>query len=364
MKASTSLIMRSLALTAACISVVAAMAAPVIRWDSDRHDFGAFNEDLSTVSWTFRGINAGQDTLVIFDVKPNCGCTTTDRYNGRTYAPGDSVNIRVTYNAVGRPGRFTKKIMIYSNADPVRQPLTISGIVIGASNTMRSRYPVDAGPFRVQSATAMFGEIIKGGAGSTYFKGYNHGSSPITPAVASKPDYMGVEFAPTTVYPGEQFIISTTLFSADCPEWGLVADSIVIATGDSLTTLQTVATVKEDFGSLTPKQLANAPRITVEPQMVDLGTVARSASGIKRTIKVGNSGHDPLVVRRVYCPDPAVNVKISKTKIPQGKSAEITLEINPAKSASPDMVNARITIISNSPDSPTKIVRVVGQITD
>lgn len=352
------------ALTAAAHAL---QAGPVIRWDSTRHDFGAFDEDLSTVRCTFRGVNAGDEPLVIFSVRPNCGCTTTDRYDGREYAPGDSIDIDVTYNAIGRPGRFSKKLMIHSNADPEKQELTISGTVIAASNTLRSRFPVDAGAFKADVSTIMLGEVFKGGAAGGYFKGYNPGPAEIHPEVIGHPEYMDVIIKPETVAPGEQFVISVSMLSGQCPGWGLVTDTISIrpdAGVDTVVTLTTVATVNEDFRGLSDKQRQSAPHLTVDPQIIDLGRVSRTAGPVSRTLTLTDTGRSPLTVRRVYSPDPAVTVTAPDRKIKPGKSATITITADPAASSTPDMINARVTVITNDPDRPTLVVRVIGELTD
>lgn len=355
-----------MAVCAALASVV--YAGPSIKWDTIRHDFGAFNEDLATVSCNFHGINDGDETLVIYDVRPNCGCTTTDRYAGRTYEPGDSIDIRVTYNAIGRPGRFSKKVMVHSNAMPEKQNLTISGTVIAASNTLQSRFPVDAGKFKIHSSTVMLGEVYKGGAAGAYFKAYNPGPDTIRPVVVTKPDYMDVTIKPRVITPGEQFVISISLLSGKCPEWGIVTDTITLRPdnrSDSVISLYTVVTIKEDFRNLSERQLEAAPHISVDPPVIDLGRISRSADPVNYSLKISNTGKSPLVIRRIYSPDPAVKVEaISTTRVSQGKHATVRLTVDQALSADSDMINARLTIISNDPDHPNTVVRIVGEITD
>ncbi len=351
-------------LLGACCAA-AAMAGPVIKWDSTCHDFGAFNEDLSTVTCTFRGINTGDDTLVLYNVTTNCGCTTTGRYAGREYKPGDSIVIDVTYNAVGRPGRFSKKVLVHSNAEPTKQTLTVSGTVMAAANTLKSRYPVDAGPMKLHSSTALLGEVNKGGAAGAYFKCYNPGPGVLRPKVVSKPDYIDVVIKPTVVSAGEQFVISVSFFSAKCPQWGIVTDTIVIRpnTGsDQLIRLTTVTTVKEDFSRYTQEQMDLAPKLAIEPTLIDLGRISRADGPVTRKLTISNSGRNPLMVRRVYSPDTALSISCPVTKIAHSRSAEVSVTANPAAVDGSDIINARITLITNDPRQPVKIVRVVGEI--
>ncbi len=362
------IICRALSAFVLLFTALGCFSAPVIKWDSMRHDFGAFNEDMNTVSCVFRGINEGDETLVIYDVRPNCGCTTTDRYAGREYAPGDSIEIRVTYNAVGRPGRFSKKVMIHSNAEEEKQNLTISGTVIAASNTLQSRYPVDAGLFKIHASTAMLGEVYKGGAAGAYFKAYNSGNEVIRPKVVNKPEYMDVVIKPDVIPAGEQFVISVSYLSGRCPTWGIVTDTITIRPdiqSDTTIQLTTVTTIKEDFRSLSESQRESAAHISVEPSLIDLGRISKTDGSVPRRIEVTNTGRSTMMVRRVYSPDPAVSI-IGKVpvRVSHGKKIYFDVVIDPALSPTPDMINARITIISNDPDKPNTVLRVVGEITD
>ena len=46
------------------------------KWESDIHDFGAFNEDVGRVTCQFKGVNLGPDTASVIYLNASCGCTT------------------------------------------------------------------------------------------------------------------------------------------------------------------------------------------------------------------------------------------------------------------------------------------------
>ncbi|WP_290452762.1 DUF1573 domain-containing protein, partial [Duncaniella muris] len=63
-------------------------------WLEQKHDFGAFDEDLGTVYCDFRLINASDEPIAIISARANCGCTKPE-YSRDPIAPGDTAVIRV-----------------------------------------------------------------------------------------------------------------------------------------------------------------------------------------------------------------------------------------------------------------------------
>jgi hypothetical protein len=96
--------------------------------DSATHDFGTIKETGGPVTHTFTVLNNGEKPLVITRVVASCGCTTPD-WTKEPIAPGQTGEIKVTYNPSGRPGPFTKTASVYSNGKVGSYTLTIKGDV-------------------------------------------------------------------------------------------------------------------------------------------------------------------------------------------------------------------------------------------
>lgn len=62
----------------------------------------------------FKFTNTGKSNLVIYSVKPSCGCTATAS-SSENLAPGESATIAATFNSTGRPGTQSKTITVKSN---------------------------------------------------------------------------------------------------------------------------------------------------------------------------------------------------------------------------------------------------------
>lgn len=334
---------------------------PQVVWLRTTHDFGAFQEELGVVTCTFQAVNTGTEPLVVVGARSNCGCTRP-QYPREAIAPGDTLTLSVGYDAKGRPGRFEKKIYVDTNGGPTAT-LRVKGTVIGASNSLSRRYPVECGVMRLSASTMPMGEVLKGGTATAVLRAYNHSSDTIRPQVIYAPKYINVIAEPKAVPPGEQFVFSATAASARCPEWGFVTDSVVLAPNPGARSIAvgTVLIVKEDFSRLTPEQEAKAARPELSTKLIDIGRVDKSKGVVTRTFTITNRGEDELIIRRLDTPNPAVTVKASRMRLKHGASATVTVRFDPRKMGSSQLLNARITLITNSPLTPTTLIRVVGQ---
>lgn len=340
------------------------MAAESVTWLGTDHDFGAFSEDLGAVDAVFKLVNTSSEPIRIIEARATCGCTVP-QYPKESIAPGDTALITATYLASGRPGKFSKNIYIRTSAQPsVRQTLTISGTVIGASSTLASRYPVVAGPLRLKTSTAAFGEVLRNKMKTVYIEAYNQSVDTVRPQLSGLPDYISARVVPEIVAPGEQAQIVLTLQTAEGPEWGINAGKFAFKpVADSETELEYFAIVTEDFSRLTPGQRINAPVATLNPERVNLGELT-SLQPVEMTFELKNTGKLPLEIRRVQTADAVLSdVKVSANKVKPGKAARITLTFNPANATS-DFIAARLTVICNDPENPLLTSRITAEIND
>lgn len=93
------------------------------------HDFGTIKEANGPVSYEFEFKNVGNEPLVILSATASCGCTRPE-YPEKPINPGEKGKIKVTYNPVGRPGEFDRKVKIRTNDSSRRPILKITGVVI------------------------------------------------------------------------------------------------------------------------------------------------------------------------------------------------------------------------------------------
>ena len=292
---------RILATLLAATAVMVSLAQ--VRWLETEHDFGAFNEDDGKVSTEFKFVNDSESPVTIDHVRSSCGCTVP-QYSKATVNHGDTAAITVVYNPSGRPGRFSKSLMVKLSNDSTEK-LLIKGVVIGAQNTLRSRFPVTAGPIRLRGNMVTFGAVKTGKIKSQFVEVYNSSHSPVVPRWTDIPQYLRVTAAHETVQPGEQGVYSFVLAPTKSTPYGILTDSLTLnVPGEPPFRFEIAAIVEEDFSGLTEKQLADAPRIITDTDMLDFGDFFRTGQPITRQLRVTNTGKNDLLIRRVHTSEP------------------------------------------------------------
>ncbi|MBN1158914.1 MAG: DUF1573 domain-containing protein [Bacteroidales bacterium] len=97
-----------------------------IIFEETEHDYGTILKGSDgTYEFVFR--NAGNEPLLLNNVRSSCGCTVPE-WSKEPIAPGEAGIIKVSYNTV-ITGSFSKSISIYSNAEKKPVILVIKGKV-------------------------------------------------------------------------------------------------------------------------------------------------------------------------------------------------------------------------------------------
>lgn len=354
------MIKRILSIAVGLTAVFSCFAGPEAKWITTYHDFGAFDEDDGKATCTFKFVNTGDEPVVIKSVKATCGCTTTSHLR-TPVEPGDTGTISVTYNPVGRPGRFFKRILVDLNTPEGRTTLSVRGVVIGASNTLRSRYPIDGGFMKLRTTVVPFGEVIKGESKSAFLDVYNSSEDSIRPVWRNVPPYLELSYGEKALAPGEHGAVTLFLDTKKTPLYGVVTDSLTIAPDDSSegVVISTVAILKEDFSKIGMNELGKTPVAELSVETIDLGVIDRDGGKLTRVFTVTNNGIRDLILRRVYSGDPGIGVEYPSEKIKKGDSCKIKVTVDP-KAISGDIVNSRLSVISNDAINPQQTVRIVG----
>lgn len=352
-------------ITAIALSAAfAASAGESVSWLETNHNFGAFDESMGPVSTEFRFVNTGTEPVSIVAARASCGCTAP-KYSRQAIAPGDTSAVTVTYDPAGRPGRFSKYVAVDFSYEGSRTRLIIEGTVVGSSESLAQQYPVECSPWlRLARGAAMMGDVVKGQTKTLFLKAYNSSHDSISPSISPLPEYVDVTVTPDKVAPGEQCSFIFYFKAADCPDYGLVTDTLYVSPdplSSTICPLPLTAIVNEDFTRLSPKELEKAPILRVAGETADFGEIRPDGPSSAKNIEISNIGKAPLEVRRVYTLTPGVDAAIDRNSVRRGKKAVITVTVDPAKLQGP-ILNARISLITNDPAHPVTNLRAVGTI--
>ncbi|MCF0219482.1 MAG: DUF1573 domain-containing protein [Muribaculaceae bacterium] len=348
------------------LALAAAAEGPENVWLEPEHDFGAFHEDMGVVTCEIRAVNTGDAPLQIVEARANCGCTTPKYSRGFVF-PGDTAVVTIGYNPNGRPGTFEKKVVVTTNAvTSPRTTLTIRGTVIGSPKTLAGRYPIGEGKLRLQSSNIFYNEAVKPTCIMKYIEGYNASDDSIRPTVLGLPKYMTSIVKPEKVGPGENFIVSTTFDSGACEIRDVVQNTFHVAIPGDTLAVTTTAVVKDDYSNLSDEDMRKAPRVTLTPEKIDFAGVSLGTEPAvcSQEVVLRNDGKSPLKIYRLYSADEAISVTMGSTDdIKPGKSAKAKIAVDKTKIANRPYLDARVILITNDPQTPRRIIRVVSEIT-
>lgn len=103
------------------------LKAPVIKWDMESYNFGEIPQGIP-VDVVFEFTNTGNAPLIISKVEPACNCTDAV-WTKTPIMPGQRGQVGVTFDAA-TGGKFSKTVVVTSNAKPTEQTLVFTGTVV------------------------------------------------------------------------------------------------------------------------------------------------------------------------------------------------------------------------------------------
>jgi len=96
---------------------------PVMTFTEKEFDFGTIKEG-DKVEHVFTFTNTGKADLVIVDAKGSCGCTVPV-FKKEPIKPGETSEMKVTFDSTGKPGAQQKSVNITANTASGNELLTI-----------------------------------------------------------------------------------------------------------------------------------------------------------------------------------------------------------------------------------------------
>jgi hypothetical protein len=340
--------------------VIILSAQPQMKFKSLEHDFGSIKEDKGPASTVFEFKNAGDQPLILSNVKASCGCTTPE-WSQDPIAPGKSGSIKVSYNPQNRPGTFSKNVSVYSNSDPGIVSLLIKGKVEPKELSIDEQYPREMGGLRWKSNYINLGEMVNTGEKTEVIEYINTSKKDVSVNVYRTPGHISVSFDQQLVAPGKIGKMSIKYNAKARNAFGYVSDKIYLEIDGQKNNDFSIAinvTINEDFSKLTEEEKANAPVAFVENNVFDFGNVAEGDI-VKHDFKLTNNGKNDLLIRKVHTTCGCTAVK-NENVVKAGKTIDLKVEFN--SKGKRGRQNKSITVITNDPVNPSLVLRIMGDV--
>lgn len=332
-----------------------------ISFDTESHNFGKIDEVKGTVTYVYNFTNTGSDPLILQNVQPSCGCTTPE-WSKKPVVPGGKGFIKATFNPAGRPGPFAKSISVVSNAANSPVVLKFSGEVIGKAPTVEEKFSFSIDNLRVASTYLAFGKISPAKIASKTIEVLNGGSEPIALSFPSVAPHLEILVSPSTIKPGQKASITINYNAKKKNDWGFVSDEIFFVMNskkDAKYKFNLSANIEDDYSQATPQQIADAPRMTPDKTVIDVGRLKAGAQ-VELVYRFKNMGKTNLEIHKILPSCGCTNVKVSAKSIKPGGTGEIRGVFN--STGQKGSVNKTISVITNDPKNLNLVLWIKGNV--
>lgn len=331
-----------------------------IEFDKLSHDFGTIKEDGGKASYDFRFMNTGNSPLIINHVRASCGCTTPE-WTRKPIPPGSEGLIKVRYDPKRRPGKFSKRISVSSNAGGTLS-LSITGNVTPRVKTDHEIYRRKVGKINFKTQHLSFVKMKENEIKTDSLEFINFGSKDVKIGIKKSPAFTTVKVIPETVKPNQKGYIVITWDASKDNTYGFKTDRIYLTfdgEGNYNYSFGISATIEEDFSKLTPEEIATAPKVDLKSRIFDFGEI-KEGEKVNHVFNIGNKGKRDLIIRRVKTTSGCTAATPQKKVIKNGESAELEVVFNSKNKRGRQ--NKSIIIITNDPKQPTTTLRVTGNV--
>lgn len=224
----------------ALASVAYAEVEKSLRFIPEKVDFGLIKEEDGKVTRKVKAINITQDSTFIISARTSCGCSAAEYPQG-IIAPGDTVEVSLTYDPVNRPGKFLKTARFFTGEDRIGNSIKICGTVLPSRENLDKAYPDRAGALRLSTMLINAGEISRKEARPLFIGLYNDSDVPLALEAFSDTDALEAALTPDTIEAYGVATLSLMLKGRKIPdnETEILYRSSLIdkATGDTVVTI-------------------------------------------------------------------------------------------------------------------------------
>lgn len=114
-------------------------------------------ENDAPVTFTFEFTNMGRGRVEIKRLVSTCSCVQAICLN-RQVASGEKSEIKVTYNPKGHPGKFERKIFVYTQEGDAPAAVLRLSVDVESNLDISGQYPVSMGKIRLRRTSVRFKE--------------------------------------------------------------------------------------------------------------------------------------------------------------------------------------------------------------
>lgn len=209
-----------------------------LRFDVSSIDSAPLNEDDEPSFFTYPFTNVSDRTIRIERLVSTCSCLSA-RCDRMILKAGESGQITARYDPKGHPGRFERKIFVYTEREKEPAAVLRLNVMVENGADMTDDWPVHMGYIRLRRSEM---RISKGCMSAEKFRFINLSSRPVKLECISEflPECLSFRTEPSAVQPGMEGEI---IISYDPSQGGERHEAEVILKNTGVPPSQSVITV-------------------------------------------------------------------------------------------------------------------------
>jgi len=331
-----------------------------INFEKTAVHLGRIMESDGIVFDSFAFNNTGSVPLVIKNIITSCGCTNP-YYSKEPILPGHSGYVKAAYNPKDRPGAFDVKITVNSSASNYLVVLSLKGEVIPRARTTADLFPIYIEGLRLKTNSMNF-QLLSTAKAEKVIEVHNPYNKDLAIEFDRVPEHIKVQAIPNILKFGKTGIIKVQYDAKHKNDFGTLADRLYLVINGvkhKKNYLSITADITEDFGILDSLKKQQAPRIKIDNQRINFGTI-REREIFRFSVHIKNEGLRNLIIRKAV---PSCGCTIVKTEgfvVPPGGEEKMDIVFD--STGRHGQQSKTITVISNDPAQPKTVIYLTGVI--
>lgn len=317
-------------------------------------------DDIPTeVVYKFK--NTGKQPILISRIVPNIPRLKVD-WEKSPIAPGASSEIRVSFSTLEMPETFQYNINIYSNAREPREQIRIGANITDNPDKPALLYKYDLDGIKFKTASINLNNIYADQIARDTICFFNTRQEAVRVSAKYVPSHIKLEFMPQEVKAGEKGTLLLTYDPIGKNDYGYTFDNIILNFNEDASyrnRLSVSAKIVENFSKLTPEELANAPRVSLDKKEAEFGKI-KQGEKVDIDFTIRNTGKSGLIIRKTKTSCGCTAVTLGENTIAPGQSTTIRVSFNSAGKLGRQYKT--VTVITNDPENPETQINITGDI--
>lgn len=335
-------------------------------FDAEKYDFGEIAEDGGNVEHIFRFENVSSTPVVILSVYATCGCTTSE-YSRKPIKAGQKGEIKVSFDPMHRPGRFSKSITITTSAGGGSQKLSIEGFVRPRVKSIEEQYPFDmGGGVRFATNFHAFAYVGRGESVEESVAWINTSARDVSLRFIPQQSSGQLLVESPSILPAAERGVIRVIYrvSADSDCYGTLNDTFCIEVDGRLsrTLFSTNAVAVDKFDRANDD--ISSPIALFTKKIIKFAEINHSTAAVDDSWEIVNDGGGDLIIRAIEFDDAVLDCSLKageRIKVGQRLRVRLTLD---ASACDYGAVVERIRVITNDPRQPMQSVRVTAIVVE